>query len=43
MAKNFTLPSPGQLAEIRRELKLTAVQAHELALVIHHAHEDLQG
>ena len=43
MVESFTLPSPGQLVEIRRELKLTAVQAHELALVIHHAHEDLQG
>lgn len=43
MAKNFTLPSPIQLAEIRRELKLAAAQAHELELVIRHAHQDLEG
>lgn len=43
MAKNFTLPPPAQLTEIRRELKLNAAQARELELVIRHAHEDLEG
>ena len=43
MAETFTLPTPGQIAEIRNELKLTAVQAHELSLVIRHAHADLEG
>ncbi len=43
MAELFTRPSPDQLAEIGRELKLTTERAHELALVIQHVHEDLEG
>lgn len=43
MAETFTLPTAEHIAEIRRELNLSKVQAHELALVIRHAHADLEG
>lgn len=42
MAETFTLPTPGQIAEIRNELKLSTVQAQELSTVIRHAHADLE-
>lgn len=43
MDKNFTLPSPQQLADIGRDLKLNDAQARELEFVIRHAHADLDG
>lgn len=43
MAKTFKLPTSTQIAEIRRELKLSEAQAHELTLAIRHVHADLEG
>jgi hypothetical protein len=43
MAETFKLPTPKQIARIRRELKLGATQANELELTLRHAHADLQG
>ena len=43
MDKNFTLPSPQQLADIVRDLMLNDAQARELGFVIRHVHADLVG